>query len=404
MKKRLAFVFIALFNATQPSLAQENVCLPLLKDGLYKSVVQNQSDSFNGNLKSYFESDTFKQDFKDGKWSLGVSGIIPVGDSGLTSELGLDFGASESSINNFQKKIREAKNIKIDTKFYQSSVTAVPDVAMAKAYVECIEGQKTFGFYIKNIVDTQNNVVFNISYRKRLSSDPMPVVKSIQVLGSTKVIQGLTEGSEIPDEFSISAERYPEKELILSINTDRENLVSVVEAKDDGFAKEFPIGSIITTVLDWDSFSQITEGKSSSTWDAGKSRWAPADGRSVSASKYTRKTGKAEAPDLRGVFLRGLNQFDPFYNFQVSDKQADVDSNRSVGSLQLDAFQGHKHFQENRLVKSGQDDLPNTPDQRPKQNGADNSEGKYEAGFGTPRISSETRPKNVAVYFYIRIN
>ena len=395
---------IFLLTLSASAFSQDNVCLPLLKDGLYKHVIQNQSDSFNGNLKSYFESNTFKKDFKSGKWNLGINGIIPVGDSGLMQELSLVAGASESRISNFQQAIRDAKDIQIDSKFYQSSVTAVPDVALAKAYVDCLGGQQTSGFKIKNVIETPTNVVFNISYRKRLSADPLPVVKSVNILGSTKIIQTLTPNTKVPDEFSISVERYPESELILSINTDRENLVEVVEAMDDGFGKEFPIGSIITSVLDWDSFSQITEDKPSSSWDAGKSAWAPSDGRDVSASMYTRKTGSSKVPDLRGVFLRGLNQFDPFYSGKLADNQKDVEDGRVVGSFQTDTFQGHKHFPDNRVVKSGSRDLPNQPDQRPNQQTSVNSAGIHDAGFGRPRISSETRPKNVAVYHYIRIN
>jgi hypothetical protein len=403
MLKKLLTLTI-LLTISLKSFAQDNVCLPLLKDGLYKHVIQKQSDSFSGNLKSYFESNTFKDDFKKGKWNLGVNGVIPIGETGVMQEIGLDVGSSENSINKFQEQIREAKSIQIDSKFYQSSVTAVPDTAMAKAYVDCITGQQITGFKIKNIIETPTNVVFNISYRKRLSADPMPVVKSVQVLGSTRVIQTLTEGRSVEDEFSISVERYPESELILSINTDRENLVEVVEAMESGFGKEFPIGSIITSVLDWDSFSQITVNSPSSTWDAGKSAWAPADGRSVGASKYTRKTGKSELPDLRGVFMRGLNQFDPFYAGQVPNIQKDEEDGRIAGSFQQDAFQGHKHFVEDNVVKTGNRDLPNMPDQRPNQKSAQNSAGKFDAGYGKPRLSTETRPKNVAVYYYIRIN
>lgn len=73
-----------------------------------------------------------------------------------------------------------------------------------------------------------------------------------------------------------------------------------------------------------------------------------------------------------------------------------------VGSYQQDAFQGHKHFSDAQLVKTGTRDLPNSPDQRPNQQQSMNSAGIYNAGYGTPRISSETRPKNLAVLFIIK--
>ncbi len=378
--------------------SQENPCLPILEDGLYKYVIKTRTSTFNSDLKSYFESDTFKEDFKSGKWKLGVDGIIPFGDNGMMQKVGIDFGASEDKINEFQKHVKDAKSIQIDDKFYQSSVTAVPDVGLARAYVDCIPDIESYGFQIKNVIETPKNVVFNVSYSKRLSSDPMPAIKDFKIVGSNKIIQGLSVGEKISDEFSISCERYPENELILSINTDRENLVHVVEASEIGFGKEFPIGSVITSMLDWNSFSQITDDKSSSEWDAGKSKWVPADGRNVSASKYTRKSGKSSVPDLRGVFLRGLNRFDPFYTKQVPEKQKDIDGiNRDVGSFQGDQIESHSH---KFSYTTSQNEASNGGAEKHKVSDKNiNREGITVNSGGT-----ETRPKNIAVYYYVRIN
>ena len=380
------------------SFGQNNDCLPLLKDGLYKYVLKTETSSFNSDLKTYFESQTFKDDFKSNKWNLGINGVIPVGETGLMQEIGLDFGASEDEINKFQEKVKKAKSLQIDEKFYKSSVTAVPDVGLAKAYVQCIQVNQKFVFFIEDVIETPKNVIFNIKYKQRLSSDPMPIVKNFKILGSTKIIQGLNAGQKIPDQISISCERYPENELVLSINTDRENLVQIVERSDVGFEKEFPIGSVLTSVLDWNSFSQITEEQASSEWDASKSKWAPADGRSVATSKYTRKSGQPNVPDLRGVFLRGLNQFDPFYTQKVSEKQKDKDGiNRTAGSFQSDQIKSHNHT------------FKYTTSRNEASNGGGSghkvSDSNIERNGATANIGgAETRPKNTAVYYYIRIN
>jgi len=398
MKTNLKFLTFSLLLTTNLIIGQDNPCLPLLQDGLYKHVIEKKVTSFDSNLKTYFESSTFKEDFKDNKWNLGIDGVIPVGDSGLMQEIGLDFGASENEINKFQQKIREAKSIKINDKFYQSSVVAVPDVGLAKVYSECVIKNKNYGFTIKTL-ETPSKVVFSISYSKRLSSDPTPTVKNFKVLGSTRIIQGLKSGDKIPDEFSISCERYPENELILSINTDRENLVQVVEAIETGFGKEFPIGSVITSILDWNSFSQITEDKASSEWDAETSKWAPADGRNISASKLTRKTGQANVPDLRGVFLRGLNSFDPFYRIKPTEVgQLDPDGDeRSVGDFQMDTIKSHSHnlFHYNQTEKIEKRDNYDRDRLVPS-----NNVNKKTENFG----GKETRPKNRTVFYYIRIN
>ncbi|UOX33119.1 hypothetical protein LXD69_13860 [Flavobacterium sediminilitoris] len=395
---KITFLLLSLL-ALNITYSQNNDCLPILKDGLYKYILKTETSSFNSDLKTYFESQTFKDHFKSNKWNLGVNGVIPVGESGLISEIGLDFGASENEIDKFQEKIRIAKSLQIDEKFYKSSVTAVPDVELAKAYVQCVTINQKSGFFIENIIETPKNVIFNIKYKKSISTDPMPKVKDFKVIGSTKIIQGIAIGENIPDQISISCERYPENELILSINTDRENLVYLVERSDVGFEKEFPVGSIITSILDWNSFSQITENVSSSAWDASKSKWAPADGRTISTSKYTRKTGRSNTPDLRGVFLRGLNQFDPFYTNQVSEQQKDVDGqNRVAGDFQKDIFESHFHTTEKLTLGHRNHGYPASEDLDPG-NWAGYLQLKTDSKGG-----SETRPKNVTVYYYVRIN
>ena len=115
---KITFLLLSLL-ALNITYSQNNDCLPLLKDGLYKHILKTETSSFNSDLKTYFEAQTFKDDFKSNKWDLGVNGVIPVGDSGLISEIGLDFGASENEIDKFQEKIRKAKSIQIDEKFYK---------------------------------------------------------------------------------------------------------------------------------------------------------------------------------------------------------------------------------------------------------------------------------------------
>lgn len=398
--KNLNTLMLVIFLGINLSFGQTNDCLPLLKDGLYKHVLKTETSSFNKDLKTYFESQTFKDDFKSGKWNLGVDGVTPVGKTGLMQEISLDFGASENDINKFQELIKQAEDIQINQKFYNSTVTAVPDIGLAQAYVKCVGINKKIGFFVDDIIETPENVIFNISYRKRLSSDPMPTVKNFKIIGSTKIIQGLNDGQKIPDQISISCERYPENEIVLSINTDRENLVYVVERSDIGFEKEFPIGSILTSVLDWNSFSQITEDKPSSAWDAEKSKWAPADGRSVASSKYQRKTGKLYLPDLRGVFLRGLNRFDPFYANEVSEQQKDPDGgNRTAGTYQSDAIKEHQHSYTDTYRYGNVSKRSGSQSEVPRDGRTETKKTNY-----NDDSKKETRPKNIAVYYYIRIN
>ncbi|HAJ80248.1 MAG TPA: hypothetical protein DCO75_10815 [Fibrobacteres bacterium] len=107
-------------------------------------------------------------------------------------------------------------------------------------------------------------------------------------------------------------------------------------------------------------------------------------------------------PDLRGRFLRGID-------YIVTGRAAtnlDPDGERSPGSKQVDAFQGHTHL---------------TPLQDAVSNGSaggyavafdrrggwgtpyPNSTPQADSANGTPRTASETRPVNSAVYWYVKV-
>lgn len=99
-------------------------------------------------------------------------------------------------------------------------------------------------------------------------------------------------------------------------------------------------------------------------------------------------------PDYRGDFLRGL------------DNGAGIDAGRSVGSLQLDALQGHKHSLTSYSV------LSSSPVGGTVNGVAQAGQGTYappttdgpvtDGTNGTPRMAAETRPRNVAALVTIR--
>lgn len=123
--------------------------------------------------------------------------------------------------------------------------------------------------------------------------------------------------------------------------------------------------------------------------------WALMDGRDVTGSVYHAITGNTALPDMvtEGAFLR-----------QVVD-------GRVLGSYEADAMQGH--FHENRV----RSDVYGSGDSRAliATSGADEGllangidlyvDGPKTDGInGTPRVANETRPKNIAINFFIKIN
>jgi len=153
--------------------------------------------------------------------------------------------------------------------------------------------------------------------------------------------------------------------------------------------KELPVGTIIMSLVNFDVFCQVSGDISSINWDAKISKWAPADGREVENSKYQKATGKKTLPDLRGVFLRGLNDFDSRSQTTVNSEQADPENSRRPGSFQVQSTQ---------ITSISKTDLDCF------WGGVLRRDGLALGSSKPVDNTSETRPKNVAVYYYIKIN
>jgi hypothetical protein len=141
----------------------------------------------------------------------------------------------------------------------------------------------------------------------------------------------------------------------------------------------FPVGTVIASYLAPARMQERYGGA-----------WVLADGREVSTkTAFYEITGKTRLPDLRGMFIRGLNA-------DRNDGQEDPEgSKRGVGTYQPDAFAQHAHDNVaagiwGRSFK-GEDSGPKTAHEK--------RDGKTGLAGGT-----ETRPRNVALYYYIRVD
>jgi len=169
-----------------------------------------------------------------------------------------------------------------------------------------------------------------------------------------------------------------------------------------------PIGTVIASLLTYEQLRRTPHGN----------EYLPCDGRQIDHNSELGKilknsTGRASLPDLRGVFLRGLNDFHLEGVDVVSKDQADPEDKgkRIVGSYQPDIFGSHNHGGGNH-----HHDIHG-------ETGAAGGHGSFITGDnrsstqwgGNPGVADsgtiigneggkETRPKNVAVYYYIKIN
>jgi len=175
-----------------------------------------------------------------------------------------------------------------------------------------------------------------------------------------------------------------------SISSDSGDIQSIKE--------KTPLGTVMTSTL---SFVELTKSiDENSNFNPKKSKWAPADGRDIDGSDYFKLTSKGLAPDLRGQFIRGKNRFlnDGLeYTHYTNGKDVGKRQIKRLYSYQIDKVGEHVHpnevFWEDQ--KGGNASRGSNANSQSKSK--PHTDGNINSG-------KETRPKNMNVYYYIRIN
>ena len=150
-----------------------------------------------------------------------------------------------------------------------------------------------------------------------------------------------------------------------------------VEAKtDDTSATNPPIGTVIPSLLTEVHLEQLVGG-----------RWVLADGRDVSGTAYESLTGVSFVPDLRGVFLRGANG-------ARMDGLGNPEGDLVLGDYQADEIASHRHYGPGVSV------IANGPMHGGHGVPSNESNNAYWSGYTG---GTETRPRNVTVNYYVRV-
>lgn len=403
MKNQIKTIALCILTLTQISVfaQDEEPCKLILQNGLYKTYQMAKTGNFTQDLKYYFSSVQFKRDFRNNKWGGFLSVIVDA----VPIELGIS--SSDVQISEFQSKIRQATSLTITQSFYDYAYSNLPDVDLAKAYTDCIAIRK-FGFKVNASV-SDSDVLFIVSYYKEVDSDPMPKVLRFEVSNGTNITKSFNNGDFLKNQTSISCDRDPDKDLTLVLETDRGVASYKVYADPSGFNKDLPTGTIIASYLNWTEFQVATKNNTSNPagnlWSSRYSKWAPADGRQVPNSSFQRITNQNNVPDLRGMFLRGLNQFDVEYPAITDNERKDPDT-RSRGNLQSDDFKSHNHDASGKITGNvtGSNGTNDVDEGSKKKNSDPMFPDKDVYVKVEYRGGAETRPKNIAIFYYIRIN
>ena len=158
------------------------------------------------------------------------------------------------------------------------------------------------------------------------------------------------------------------------------------------------IGTIVSSLLTPAEFyaQGFIDSDSVDNFNPMKSKWLCltdpyAGDLDISQTELGKLTGLKKAPSMIGMFQRGIS------------------GGRNPGDEQADALQGHTHRLKEAAASSSHQ--PATRPPNGLQNGGythgvrDMDSTVVElAGYGTPRIADETRPRNIAVHFYLRVN
>ncbi len=377
--------------------AQAALCQRMLEGGLYSNFKFTDTGNFDQDFKTYLFSSQFKEDLKNNKW--GGSITVPI--EGVPVSLGAN--ASDAEVSRFRSQISTASSFTISSDYRKTLVSSIPNVDLAKAYSDClVRVTNAPGFHVvSSSGDTWANFV--VTYTKQVSSDPMPVVSHFEVRNGAHVSTTLSDGAAMTDATNVTADRDPSKDLLLFIQTDRGVVSESIPADLQlVVGSGVPIGSVISSVLEPDKFYVATaanEHSPGNVWTSSKSKWAPADGRAVPGSQFEKIASVSYVPDLRGMFVRGLDVMDHTPPVPLDPNHRDPDTTRTVGTYQADAFKKHSHqYREwHWTVPTGNgpygDGLTANPGNHP-----------LETTENDPGDPNETRPQNIALYYYIRIN
>lgn len=352
------------------SVTNSSIVTPVradVKQDTFVNLVTYASTATNGQLvfatdnkKMYQVIDGALQDVGGGGQTLDnlfqLTADEPVGDW-----TNLDGGFSISKVNPIQG---EASYVLEMTNLYSATHKVIPvdEVFRGKTLALTLNYTMTQGAARVSLLDQTNTIIEGTTFDLALGS-------GIQKFGTTVFIPSTVTGIR----FQMQARATVASQ---SIKFDNVELSSDVLGVID--YSTIPVGTIIESML--------TEAQIQAQSGAGI---ILADGRDVTGSRYHAITGNTTVPDLRGVFLRG----------KANGSSRDVE--RALGNYQEDAFQNHRHIGYNQMLATVRDLVSPT-----QGNSLDNTSTRFSGMVDgvTARISSETRPKNVTVNFFIKIN
>lgn len=398
MRSILKLCITAVFILPTAAAAQDySACNQILAEGArdqYDVTSLNQFRSYIRELLNYSHEE-ISEYVTSGSGNISVP--VPIAEAFIQAQAAGGF--DERLFDSLYTKYSSDLTRDLSTEDFETVSIRVFNPDVVSAWKSCIETLSSSSNDIRYEVLGKGDDVFSVRFRyfPNESTDPEKVVvEALTVTGGAR--------KHIPTRIKSDTEmtaftgytqtfRRTDRASPISITLDlkgREG--AVVNVAPLRRQDVLPIGTVITSLLPWPTFAEIAD--TSSSFSAEANLWAPCDGRSIIGSELSVATGRASTPDLRGVFLRGLNSFSSDEPSTVPARQRDPER-RTPGSFQGHSLAAHSH---NYVDQHGED-----PGDWGPVSGPGNQTGSSSKKTSTVG-GKETRPNNVAVFYYIKIN
>lgn len=405
------FILLITFWMIQNLYSQTDECDC---NDFFKNDLKSEFNSFSSQkakeiLYKYFTSDQkARQEMKNDASMEGSLGLVI---EAIPVDIGFGSSSSSNSSKYYSMYKQAIENKYISDELLQSIYfSALPDRAFT-SYEKCLDLCKEVynrsGITLRNISTQNDLIVLELRFKSTPSGGKISIKDAIYSTGTVIGRKKFETNSEIVDGQVLyeHIKIKPEENITISItfnegvNPASLSLESRNKAKKSSDA---PLGTIVASLLNYNDFLALNGLYYES--DINKAIWVPCDGRSIGSAEgtYGAYSG-GKAPDLRGLFLRSVNDMGAYNATVPTPNNANLNpENKKAGQIQSDALQSHTHGISIREFGHDRNNggLPNKSeddDGRAVNRTTDGGQNE------TANFSTETRPKNISVYYYIKI-
>lgn len=412
MKKVITSIFIVFVSTIVMAQTDECRCNELFDKDLKNQFTSFSSQNSKEILYKYFSSDqTTRQAMKNDASLEGSVGLVI---KAVPIDIGFGNSSSSSSDRFYSMYKQSIENKYISDEILQSLYSAaLPDKSFT-AYENCLKFcdgiYNNAGVILRNISTQDDLIVLELKFKSTPSGGKISIKDAIYsngtVIGGKKFEKDveIVDGQVLYEHIKIRPEDNVTVTIAFNGGVSPASL-SLQSKNKVRKSSDEPLGTIVASLLNYNDFLNLNGLEYES--DINKVIWVPCDGRNIGTAEGTYGAyNGGKAPDLRGLFLRSVNDMGAYNATVPTPLQSNLNpENKKAGQTQMDAFQGHKHIGSNKIAEYYGKESSNNPHQRYNVTGTQLAEtaGTYEAGYEKPRISTETRPKNISVYYYIKI-